>query len=76
MTSVEISTAALAAADKLIQLALAEDLEDRGDLTSQATVPPKSTAEVNLVARENGVLSSSIPLTLFTSRCVCRMEKE
>jgi nicotinate-nucleotide pyrophosphorylase (carboxylating) len=60
MTSVEISTAALAAADKLIQLALAEDLEDRGDLTSQATVPPKSTAEVNLVARENGVLSGSV----------------
>ncbi|HIF00276.1 MAG TPA: carboxylating nicotinate-nucleotide diphosphorylase [Fuerstia sp.] len=60
MTSVDISTAALIAADNLIQLALAEDLDGRGDLTSQATVPPHATAAVNLVARENGVLCGGI----------------
>ncbi|MCP4174143.1 MAG: carboxylating nicotinate-nucleotide diphosphorylase [Fuerstiella sp.] len=60
MTTVDISTAALASADKLIHLALAEDLEDRGDLTCQATVPSNATAVVKLVARENGVLGGTV----------------
>ena len=71
MTSVDISTAALTTADKLIQLALAEDLEDRGDLTSQATVPPHATAAVNLVARENGILSGSVLIErVYAALCV------
>ncbi len=44
------------AAGTLIRLALDEDLQDRGDLTSLATVPPDHRAEVNVVAREAGVL--------------------
>ena len=74
MTLVDISTAALSAADKLIQLALAEDLEDRGDLTSQATVPPHATAAVNLVARENGILSGSV-LIKRVYAALCAMQQ-
>ncbi|MCP4785595.1 MAG: carboxylating nicotinate-nucleotide diphosphorylase [Fuerstiella sp.] len=73
MTSVDISTAALATADNLIQLALAEDLEDRGDLTSQATVPPNAAAIVNLVARENGVLSGGVVIErVYAALCALR----
>ena len=72
--SVEISTAALATADKLIQLALTEDLDERGDLTSQATVPPNTTASVNVVARENGVLSGSV-LIARVYETLCAMQQ-
>lgn len=72
--SVEISTASLAAADKLIQLALNEDLEERGDLTSQATIPPNTTASVNVVARENGVLSGSV-LIARVYETLCAMQQ-
>jgi nicotinate-nucleotide pyrophosphorylase (carboxylating) len=74
MTPVEVSKAALASADKLIQLALTEDLEDCGDLTSQATVPPNITATVNLVARENGVLSGSVLIErVYAALCALQL---
>lgn len=45
------------AAAKLIELALAEDLNDVGDLTCQALIPDASTAEILVVARQSGVLA-------------------
>jgi len=44
-------------ARRLIRLALAEDLGDRGDLTTQALISPAQTASVNIVARQAGVLA-------------------
>lgn len=45
------------AADKLIELALAEDLHDAGDLTCQALIGEQDEASVQIVAREAGVLA-------------------
>lgn len=45
------------AATALIQLALAEDLGETGDLTCRALVSPDERAEVLVVAREPGVLA-------------------
>jgi len=47
-------------ADPLILLALAEDLGDRGDLTSRATIPHDAKGEVRVVARENGRLAGAV----------------
>ena len=44
----------------LISLALDEDLQQTGDLTSQATISESATATVEVVAREAGVLSGSV----------------
>lgn len=60
MTAIDCNAATLASADHLIELALIEDLQQQGDLTSQATVPPEATATVNVVAREAGVLCGAI----------------
>ena len=60
MNTVTISRQALQSADVIIGLALDEDLHDVGDLTSQATVPIDAVAEVNIVAREAGVLSGGV----------------
>ncbi|MFY9257006.1 MAG: carboxylating nicotinate-nucleotide diphosphorylase [Fuerstiella sp.] len=60
MNTVTISKQALQSADVIIGLALDEDLQDLGDLTSQATVPIDAVAEVNIVAREAGVLSGGV----------------
>lgn len=49
--------ATLASADKLIQLALDEDLQSAGDITSKATIDPAHTATVNIVSREAGILA-------------------
>jgi len=54
------SAETLAAADSIIQMALEEDLQERGDLTSQATVPAETMAKVNVGAREAGMLSGTI----------------
>jgi len=40
---------------ELIRLALAEDLDGRGDVTTAATVPAGATASASFVAREAGV---------------------
>ncbi|MCA9041148.1 MAG: carboxylating nicotinate-nucleotide diphosphorylase, partial [Planctomycetaceae bacterium] len=45
------------AAGKLIDLALAEDLGNVGDLTSQTVIPAREIAEVQIVARQPGVLA-------------------
>jgi len=49
-------------ADALIELALAEDLQERGDITSQAVIAKTEQAEVHIVARERGRLSGSVLL--------------
>ena len=41
----------------LINIALREDLNDIGDITSQATIPANQTITATMVARENGVLA-------------------
>ena len=48
-----------AAADVLIGLGLAEDLETAGDLTCAALIRPEESAAVQVVARSNGILSGS-----------------
>lgn len=50
----------LRSADAIIGMALDEDLQDIGDLTSLATVPEDADASVNIVAREDGVLSGIV----------------
>ena len=47
------------AAAKLIKLALAEDLDERGDLTCQALILETAAAEVAVVTRQTGVLAGS-----------------
>lgn len=49
------------AAQRLIELALAEDLGTRGDLTSRALLPPDAQGRAVLVARGPGVLAG-LPL--------------
>ncbi len=44
-------------ASKLIKMALAEDLSNVGDLTSQTIIPAKEQAEVQIVAREKGTVA-------------------
>lgn len=46
-----------AAAARLIELALAEDLGARGDITTQLLIPPAEMGVVHLVARQSGWLS-------------------
>lgn len=45
------------AGDRLIELALAEDLGEAGDITSQALVGPDQRAKLQVVARQAGVLA-------------------
>jgi nicotinate-nucleotide pyrophosphorylase (carboxylating) len=52
-----VSDADLAEAGRrVVAEALAEDLGDRGDVTSRATVPPGATGAARLVARADGVV--------------------
>lgn len=48
------------AAVRLIELALAEDLGERGDVTSSALIPPSAMGEVRVVTRQPGVLAGSV----------------
>lgn len=43
--------------DQVVLLALAEDLADRGDITTDALVEPSLTASAEIVAREAGVVA-------------------
>lgn len=52
----QLSETGLLSARSLIEMALEEDLQSVGDLTSRATIPPGTPAQVNVVARENGHL--------------------
>jgi nicotinate-nucleotide pyrophosphorylase (carboxylating) len=45
------------AARRLIELALAEDLDVAGDVTSQATIPPENSGQATFVARRAGVIA-------------------
>lgn len=45
------------AAEPLIEMALAEDLRQTGDLTCQALIPESAQAEVLVMARQDGVLA-------------------
>lgn len=45
------------AAEPLIEMALAEDLRQTGDLTCQALIPESARAEVLVMARQGGVLA-------------------
>ncbi len=47
------------AAEKLIELALAEDLQDMGDLTCRALIGEDDRGEVQVVARQRGVLAGA-----------------
>jgi nicotinate-nucleotide pyrophosphorylase (carboxylating) len=60
----EFDQETMAAAVSLIEIALTEDLRDRGDLTSLSTIPEELSASVSIVSRENGVLCGAplIPL--------------
>jgi nicotinate-nucleotide pyrophosphorylase (carboxylating) len=46
-----------AAARVLIELALREDLQERGDLTSTALIDPQAQAAISVVSRQAGVLA-------------------
>lgn len=43
--------------DEVIRTALAEDLADGPDVTSQATIPPGHRSQLDLVARQDGVVA-------------------
>ena len=43
--------------DRLVNEALAEDWQERGDVTSQAVIPPNAKAHAVIRAREKGVLA-------------------
>ena len=60
MPTISISPQACDSADNIIRMALEEDLQEQGDLTSKATVPPDLKATVKIVAREAGVLSGTL----------------
>ena len=60
----------------LIPLALDEDLQQRGDLTSQATISESATATVEVVAREAGVLSGSVLIPLVYQALAERMPSQ
>lgn len=47
------------AAERLLEMALAEDLGTVGDLTSQALIPIDMPGTVNVVARADGILAGS-----------------
>lgn len=53
----EFNAETAAAAEHLATLSLQEDLQDRGDLTSEATIPEHLSATVRIVARQHGILS-------------------
>jgi len=55
--SPEFGPAEREAAQRLIDLALAEDLDDAGDLTSQALIDESAIGTVDVVARRSGSLS-------------------
>jgi nicotinate-nucleotide pyrophosphorylase (carboxylating) len=55
-------------AEHLIELGLQEDLRERGDLTCQSTIPEELVASVNIVSRQNGVLSGLVVIPAVFQR--------
>lgn len=66
--NLQMDSATLEAALALIDAGLREDLRDRGDLTSQATIPADAIAAVELTSREPGVLCGTALIELIYSR--------
>lgn len=62
------------AAERLIDLALAEDLGDRGDLTSQATVAPHLVGTARLMGRAPGIFAGLPILPLVYRRLDPRVQ--
>ena len=52
-----LTNAEIAACERLIAMALEEDLANVGDLTSQVTIPSELQGQAVFVARSNGVLA-------------------
>jgi nicotinate-nucleotide pyrophosphorylase (carboxylating) len=53
--------------EEFLRVALAEDLGDRGDVTSQATVPASAVASAEVVAREHGCIAGlDVALKVFS----------
>ena len=57
-----VETFEIESAGTIIELALAEDVHDRGDITNAATIDADATADVHVVARQSGVLSGAVLL--------------
>ncbi|RUL89282.1 carboxylating nicotinate-nucleotide diphosphorylase [Tautonia sociabilis] len=55
-------------AESLIELALAEDLGDLGDLTGKATIPEDATGSSRFVARQEGVLAGLPVVRMLADR--------
>jgi nicotinate-nucleotide pyrophosphorylase (carboxylating) len=58
-----------AAATTLIDLALAEDLGQVGDLTSTATIPSHAQGAARLVARAEGIIAGLPVVAILAARC-------
>jgi nicotinate-nucleotide pyrophosphorylase (carboxylating) len=63
-----LTTLELQNANRLIDLALEEDLGELGDVTSQAFIPPDLPAEAFFVARQRGVLAGLDVVALVCKR--------
>jgi nicotinate-nucleotide pyrophosphorylase (carboxylating) len=61
------TTAETAACCQLVNLALAEDFGNAGDVTSQAIIPPALTGRADFVARADGVISGLPAVALVTA---------
>src|SRR5262245_58440092 len=57
-----------ACATALIDLALAEDLRERGDLTSDATIPSEAQGAARFEARTEGVIAGLPVVALLAER--------
>ncbi|MCH2203078.1 MAG: carboxylating nicotinate-nucleotide diphosphorylase [Fuerstiella sp.] len=64
---------AIETAEALIAQALTEDLQERGDLTSEAVIPASSMATVNVVSREYGTLSGAVLIQPVYTALATRM---
>ena len=64
-----LTPAEQAASDRLIALALAEDLGEAGDLTSRCLIPADRTARAAFMARSAGVLAG-LPVTAAVAQAV------
>lgn len=72
-----MTPAEIAAANTLIELAFAEDLGDPADdLTSRLTIPEDAVGQVQLVAREGGVIAGLPILSLVFERLDSRVAVE
>ncbi|MBY0527966.1 MAG: carboxylating nicotinate-nucleotide diphosphorylase [Gemmataceae bacterium] len=61
------STAELAACRRLVKCALEEDLDQAGDITSQAVIPPEHAGQAMFVARASGILAGLSAVTLVAA---------